>query len=418
MKDLASPRDFGAKGDGKSDDSGPIQQWFDAIAGGGGYGAAGTYACSRTVSVGSSTIYGAGRRRFVLAKLPGFSPDAQLVLNKNVSGVGTARVDADIAFYGCGFRGLPDARVNRELVALVGVDGFTFRDCEFSSSRRFLLAFSNSVGALVDACELHDYGSRDPVGNPDEYDGGPAVWVGADNIDWAVSRCRIHDGMWTGILVSGQRGSVTDCVIRDVKEAGIFGGGDDIILSRNRISGLRVRAMSAHGIEAGGYITIADNRIDDTGLASIYASDMARGSITGNVCSRSNQVRVGDIAGACGAITLRAAALTPEGMDGLTVSDNVLVGGGKSVHGIRCVNYGGQQFRNVTIGCNQVGPASAWLGKALLVDTNVPGPNFNARDNDAAPAAMAAPVPAAKAQVVHISTARLARAMGRLRVAA
>jgi len=152
---MLSPYDFGAGGTGGTDDTGPVQAWLNAIAGGAGYGKAGTFLITDTLLVDSNTtVWGAGKAVFKLYRA---DPTGPLLLNKNFGS------DSNINWYDTSFEGDPDVtqRAGSDMAAYIGVTNFNFVRCRFQHWRLKTFAASNSHVGYFDHCEFYDWGATD-----------------------------------------------------------------------------------------------------------------------------------------------------------------------------------------------------------------------------------------------------------------
>lgn len=158
-----TPYDFGAVGDGVTDDTVAMQDWLNAIEGAVGYGKAGTFLCTSTILVGGgTTIYGAGKEQF---KITTRDPDNYTLLaNKNFVFPGSqVWIDKNINIYGVCFEG--DETVDEaihDFVDFIGVNGLIIRDCLFQHRHRDNLVLSNCNNVTVDNNEFIDWGSKEP----------------------------------------------------------------------------------------------------------------------------------------------------------------------------------------------------------------------------------------------------------------
>lgn len=366
---LPDPYDFGAAGDGVTDDSVAYQAWLDAIACSAGYGARGTFAVSTTMLIsGNTTIYGAGKGSHVLTKIAGFPSSQQLLTNKNIN-VNPPQVDSDIQVFGICMQGISGDITSVELVSMVGVLGLTFRDCLFEHSRGFLLAVANSIGVNIDTNEFYDWGKLAASG-----EGGEAIFVPASSQDVNITNNYIHNGEWGGIYIAASRFVVSGNRVLFVKEAGINGGGVGGAITSNRISGVTTKIALGNGIALfePQSVTITGNVVDVCDESNLFLVDPVLVTVTGNTfnVAGQNQTNFPDAA------AVQVDAVTTQGVVDTIISNNTISdASGNCAYGIRLSNFGFPTSGPYTsFQCNDNNLSnSLWRVAALLIDSNVAG---------------------------------------------
>jgi hypothetical protein len=397
VKDMATPYDYGAIGDGVADDTVAMQAWLDAIAGAAGYGKNGTFLVSDTLKIsGNTTIYGAGRGVFIIGKQPDFPNSHDLLQNKNFvtdPSPPATLIDNNIAIYGTCFQGIGDQGIppGTSLSSWIGVGNLTFRDCLFQHCRRFLTAFSNCHNVNIVENEFYDWASSDPVPSPGAclFDGGYAMWINGTNSNFNILNNYIHDGEWTAILLDAPYSLMRGNHIERCKEAGMFGGPSYCLIDNNKIISVRTKDCSGQGIEcAGNFFTISNNLIFDTDRASIYVGECSVVNIVNNICLNPDQnMVVADPPnnGDTGAITLAARGAGPVPSTVLIANNQCSGRDGKASFGIALYNFiGTPEMTGISILGNNLGPQGAWrggLGQAIFTDAACHGVDYMQRDN-------------------------------------
>ncbi len=292
---MPTPYDFGAVGDGVTDDTVAMQAWLDAIEGGAGYGKAGTFICSAPIFINSNTtIYGAGQGSFFIKTKQSVPQDFYLFSNRHqVTPPNSARVDTNIQIYGVCFEGdpvTPTVVPTFDFVDFIGVDNLTIRDCRFQHRRSDLLVLSNNTNLTVDNCDYTDHD-------------GVAIFCLTANYNVKIINNRVNGGgggIWVPVensAVPGDFGSfcvVTGNIITGVQEFGLVAGPPFCVISNNVIFDVTRNAVSGHGMELHGqHLTVTGNSVDLCDGNCIDASNVAWSTFANNDLARPGQ-QVGD----------------------------------------------------------------------------------------------------------------------------
>lgn len=379
LQDMPTPQRYGATGDGSTDDTTAMQTWLDAIKNKTGYLPTGTYAVSASLVVRDGTsIFGAGRHVAIISKMPGF-PQAQPLISVPVN---------DFHCYHVCFQGSSSDPVSAALVDAPNASRLMLQDCTMQHHRYIMFAISNGFDIRVEDCEVYDWGSITTPTNPGacEYEGGSGLlFISCDRVQ--VVNNYLHNGQWTAIVFYGQNALIQNNIILTVNEAGIYGPGINFSIIRgNRITSVRRKDCSAHGMELDGQnLLVCSNVVYDTDLASIYMTNPVVVQITDNICNTPNQERAQTLVeGSTGAITIRGT--TPSSVNRLLVARNICSDAtGKSSYGIVFYDAGCGPMLNLLCSGNNLSPLTQWQGTAIPYNDpyfgTFTGPTFMVRDN-------------------------------------
>lgn len=403
---LPTPYDYGAIGDGIADDTVAIQAWLDAIAGGVGYGKAGTFILSAPVAISSdTTIWGGGKGQFILKSKQGVPQDFHIFWNKNfLPDPAVDPVDKNIAIYGTQFCGQStgDDAIH-DFVDLCGVNGLIIRDCLFQHRRRDLLLLANVRNGVVDSCEFVDWGGGPPdTPGAGQWAGGMAIFAQRACYDLTVTNNHIHDGQGGGIWMpvintlsadpNPLRGICSNNTVVSVGEVGIVLGPIDCTCEGNIIQNVSLVDVSGHGIEAhGDNIVINGNDIQLCAATCISFSNPTNATITNNVLDLPSQAYTGvpphDVRNPALSILAQLNSSSGEGappFENITITGNTMSSGdGKGLCPIKFDNGNGATYVFKSVQCynNNFGQAlsTRWGGYPDLVQFD---PSFAAVAGD------------------------------------
>lgn len=278
-----TPYDFGAVGDGVADDTAAYQAWLDAIAGGAGYAAAGTFLISNTLYIKSgTTIDGSGRGTHIVKKSSSFPDGNGMLQNTDMPVALETYSNSDIAMNGVCFDG-GNLTTSNALINFVGVSGLILRDCCFQHGRYILVAIGGCKGVTLDNNRFYDWAKLEVT-----EEGGPALWlaggVSGETLDASVTNNYFVEGEWAGIYLSCKRASIVGNHFLNCKEAGIFGNPVGVTIANNQFENIKCKRISGHGVEIGGSNVIVDgNTFDTTDGESIHIAGV-RYTVTNNIC--------------------------------------------------------------------------------------------------------------------------------------
>lgn len=283
--ELPSVKDYGAVGDGTTDDSAAIQAAIDAIATGGGgrlYVPPGAYVIASDLNPKSYvTLSGAGPHASRLIVPPGNTTRNRILVNLT-----DPLVDVTIESLGfVGQWGTTASELNENgLITLKFVTNLIIRNCALTDSRFFALNINDCDRVWVDGC-LFERSCRDMI----------AVWATPDvRVTNNILRGNDDDGMSISY-----DGSVTDAIIRSqvvvsgnlLEDTGPIRtqAPKNVVISNNVIrrpkgQGIRISInnTSTNNISSGHAVLVEGNVITDV----IDRSWNTTGTTTGSVNNR------------------------------------------------------------------------------------------------------------------------------------
>lgn len=368
---VAVPQDFGAVGDGFTDDTDALRQWSAAIAGSMGFVPKGVYCWSDNWSIQTGTrIDGAGKstaifkRRNAAAQISNARPRwATWVDPVN----GGEPIDHDISISNVCFAGEPDAVVpfSGNFITFVGVEGLTLRDVLFRDVRSDCLVLHNWHNVLIDACEFSNWGDNRPFENPGHglYAIGAAIFCwGPGGLIRITNSVAISGGL--GFWISGEPAIVIGNVINDVDEACLVGFGKGSIVLGNHLGRVRRKDVSGNNTEAGGgeYVYVGNYHADADG-ANAYFSNLQNTVIASNLMVRANQAKAGNTSN----ITLAShgawAGVGDKPPQCVTIAGNVCCDEDhNATHAINVTDQGGGTMAHVLVSDNNSGRPEQWQG--------------------------------------------------------
>lgn len=256
--DLPTPQDFGAKGDGVTDDTAALRAWAERCRGAHGYAPPGTYCYSDTwVFHAPCRMEGAGSdlvtfkridvRAMVGNAYPVWSPEVDEVH-------GGPPIDAMIQLSNMTFAGEKDAFVppGSTFMAFIGVRKLKMRDVVFRDVNLDLLVLHNCEDMDTDGCEWRDWGIREYDGPVGHYVGGCAVFVWHAVRRLRMTNCDVHDGAGGLWLQDIPETILTGTRVRNTTEFSIVGFGKLSVGAANVFSRVARVDVSGHPAELHG----------------------------------------------------------------------------------------------------------------------------------------------------------------------
>jgi hypothetical protein len=282
--------DYGATGDGVTDDSDAINAALVAAENNSLYFPAGTYLCDDTLLVYSNTkLIGAGyNSTTILAGALGGTK--QLLVNEDTGGAQFVYPNSNISLDGIYFDG-DDQTYPAEYVSFQKTENVSVSNCRFRGSHYLGLGFAGCRNILVQNCVFTQIGN--PVVTPE---GGPALWFGnsrgGDNTPSSIATVQnniFQDLEWAAIYGMCKNLVIDGNSITDVKEAGIFINSTVlyVVITNNNIDSVTKKYISGAGIEIGcSYGVISGNVISNTANSFIALTDASVTTIVGNTMNQ------------------------------------------------------------------------------------------------------------------------------------
>ncbi len=313
LAETISVKDFGAIGDGTTDDTIAINAALVAAEGNELYFPAGTYLCGDTIYVYNGTkLLGAGFGATTILAGAALGGSKNLILNKNPSAV--TFLDQNIIVDGIFFDG-NNLSFPSGIVTFGKVKNLLIQNCKFANSHYMGLAVSASTYINI------NNNIFTATGNPAvTAEGGAAIWMDActfgsiqnnnfNNLNWSA----IY-GMCTRLIIDGN-------TITNVKESAIYINDtvSFIAITNNIINGTVKQNISAYGLEIScAYTVISGNSISNTAncFIGMGASDA---TITGNTMNQCGT----DQASFPEAPPIVLSSSTP--ITNVVISDNVII---------------------------------------------------------------------------------------------
>jgi len=285
LRQSLSVKDFGATGDGSTDDTTAIQNALNAGTGRSVYFPAGTYRVSTTLVVKTeTTLLGDGINKSIIKLTSGFSAAAAMLRNDVITGTTDVYYDNDIEVYGLTFDGNSNATRTSELLAFLKILNLNFRNCSVQNSTFIGLACTASKNVVVSQCYFTNNGRPMPSTTS-----APAVWFATtaqgSPYDVRVENNYFLENNWSAAYFMPVRGSFSNNNCIDNGESTIFASdaGSYLRIENNHIAGATRSNISASGIECGApYTIITGNVIESCGADGIALSDVQNVTIADN----------------------------------------------------------------------------------------------------------------------------------------
>lgn len=292
LRQTLSVKDFGATGDGVTDDTTAIQNALNAGIGRSVYFPAGTYRISTTLLVKTNTtLVGDGINKSIIKLAAGFAAGTTAIRNEIISGTPNVYYDANLEFYGLTFDGNNNATRTGELVAVAKVENVTFSNCSFQNHTFIALAMTANRNMTVTECYFTNNGRPRP-----STVSAPALWIAQSVLgtpyDVRVENNYFYANNWSAAYFMPTRGSFSNNNCVNNGESTIFCNdtGAYLRIGNNNISGAIRSNISASGIECGSpYTVIVGNTIDSCGAEGIALTDVQNVTIADNMIFNNGQ---------------------------------------------------------------------------------------------------------------------------------
>ena len=305
LNETVSVKDFGAVGDGSTDDRDKIQDAINSLTSGGTvYFPPGTYICQSTFTIPSNiTLQGNGSTSIIKAGTS-LSLSSPLFRNSVVGSYTNSNItirdliiDGNDLSKNAGTQERFTAMCQLVRVTNVAIFNTTFRNFGYIG-----LNLGGVRKARIIGCKFTGMGYAGTTAN-----GGPAVWCTNTTTEWPKDvkfiGCEFHDNNWHGIHFSVVEGVITGCSFRDNQETHIFTAtvipegtgqlGRHIVISNNTFIGMRKHDISAHGIEVGMVDgLIVNNHIEDCDHGGIALTDCKNVIVANNTIKNVSKLNV------------------------------------------------------------------------------------------------------------------------------
>ena len=292
LRQSLSVKDFGAAGDGSTDDTTAIQNALNAGTGRSVYFPAGTYRISTTLLVKTkTTLIGEGMNKSIIKLTSGFGAGTTAIRNDIITGTVDVYYDTDLEFYGLTFDGNNNSTRTAELVAVAKVSNVTFSNCGFQNHTFIALAMTANRNMVVTECYFTNNGRPIP-----STVSAPALWTATSVLgtpyDVRVENNYFRDNNWSAAYFMPTRGSFTNNNCVDNGESAIFcnNTGSYLRIENNNITGTTRSNISGSGIECGASNTvITGNTIDSCAAEGIALTDTQNVVVSNNLIFNNGQ---------------------------------------------------------------------------------------------------------------------------------
>jgi parallel beta-helix repeat protein len=292
LRQSLSVKDFGATGDGSTDDTTAIQNALNAGTGRSVYFPAGTYRISTTLVVKTkTTLIGEGMNKSIIKLTSGFGAGVTGIRNDITSGTVNVYYDTDLEFFGLTFDGNNNSTRTGELIGIAKVQNVTFSNCSFQNHTYIALAMAANSNMVVTECYFTNNGRPIP-----STVSAPALWVATTAegtpYDVRVENNYFRGNNWSAAYFMPTRGSFTNNNCVDNGESAIFcnNTGAYLRFENNNITGTTRSNISGSGIECGASGTvIIGNTIDSCAAEGIALTDTQNVTIANNLIFNNGQ---------------------------------------------------------------------------------------------------------------------------------
>lgn len=380
LREIISVKDFGATGNGSTDDTAAVQAALVAAAGKSLYVPAGIYLCGELTIYGGTTMYGDSPTTSIIKAKSTLAGSSFLLRNANMTGTAYTYTDTGIEIRNIGFNGNNVTSRTNALVALSKVEDAVIDNCKVYDIQYIGLALAGCLAITVSNSSFYNCGNT-----VETAEGGPAIWIGAaldttTAFDISITECSFISNNWSAIYATANRTSIIGNYMASNKESAVFMTGSNNILADNWVSSQTRKHISSSGFEvAGDNITITGNYIGDTDSDSISLTDVNFVTATGNTLLNPGRDAVRFPTASC--ISLITLSASPNQPRYLTIVGNNMWAPANDAYAAITVGGTGDAPAYGLVSDNQMGSNSWTSGQAVYFGAGKLSSTMTIRDN-------------------------------------
>ena len=285
LRDWLSVKDFGALGDGTTDDSAAIQLALTAASGQSLFFPAGVYRVGTTLVIKTHTaLIGEGINKSILKLTAGASASISLIRNDVITGTANVYYDTDITLFGLTFDGNGNSTRTVELLNFAKIRNLHIEACSVQNATFIGIAASAGVNTIITKCLFTGIGRPIP-----STVSSPAIWMDTTAqgtpYDVKIEQNYFCSNNWSAAYFMPVRGSFSNNICRSNGESTVFSNqnGQYLRYENNTITGTTMSNISGSGIEIGAsYVVISGNTIDSCAHNGIALTDVQNCVISNN----------------------------------------------------------------------------------------------------------------------------------------